>query len=85
MPPAVTYLLLALLGAVFLAAVWLDTRRESARLAPYRRFSLVLQLGALAGAILVLRPGRGNVRSPEALDQALGSGVPVLIDVFSNW
>jgi hypothetical protein len=84
MHPALTYSLLTLMGAIFAAGWWIDGRPEGHRVAPMRKFSLVMQLGALIGAFLVLRPGHGTHDSANGFEAAIGHGTPALIDVYSN-
>lgn len=85
MHPALTYSLLALLAALFAFAWWLDGRPDAHRLARYRKFTLVLQVAALAGAVGLLRPGSGTHGSPDAFAAVIGNGTPALIDLYSNW
>ncbi len=84
MHPAITYSLLAVMAALFAFGWWLDGRPDEHRLAKHRRFSLVMQVGALLGAFLVLRPGRGTHDNPDTFAAAIGGGTPALIDVYSN-
>mgnify|MGYP000886508033 CR=1 FL=1 len=84
MHPALTYSLLAALAAVFGFAWWLDGRDDGHRLARYRKFSLVLQVAALFGAVALLRPGHSPHDRPDAFAAAIGNGTPALIDVYSN-
>jgi hypothetical protein len=85
MHPVLTYTLLGLLGVLFAFGWWLDGRPDDHRLARYRKFSLVLQIAALFGAVALLRPGRGTHEEPSALAAAIGNGTPALIDVYSNY
>lgn len=85
MHPAIMYGLLALCVALFAGAWWLDRRPDGHHLAGLRRFSLIAQLLALGGAVMVLRPGHGTHDSPAAFAAAIGNGTPALIDVYSNW
>lgn len=85
MHPALSYTLVALCAGVFALSWWIDTRPEGSRLYRYRRFTLVLQLAALAGAIAVLRPGHGTHDDPAAFAATIGNGTPALIDAYSNW
>lgn len=85
MAPAITWSLVALCAALFAFSWWIDTREEGSKLYPYRRFTLVLQIIALAGAIAVLRPGRGTHDDPNAFAATIGNGTPALIDAYSNW
>lgn len=85
MHPALTYTLVALFAGLFGFSWWIDTRPESSRLYPYRRFTLILQLVALGGAIAVLRPGPGTHDDPSAFAATIGNGTPALIDAYSNW
>ncbi len=84
MHPALTYALLAVCAAAFVLGFLVDGRRKESRLARFRRYALVLQLGAIAGAYLVLRPGHG-VESDQAIRASLAHGRPVLLDYFSNY
>lgn len=85
MHPALSYTLVALCAGVFALSWWIDTRPEGHRLYAHRRFTLVMQLAALAGALAVLRPGRGTHDDPSAFAAAIGNGTPALIDAYSNW
>jgi hypothetical protein len=85
MHPAITYTLLGLLAALFAFGWWLDGRPDEHRLARHRKFSLVLQIAALFGAVALLRPGRGTHDAPAAFAAAIGHGTPALIDVYSNF
>jgi len=85
MHPALTYGLLALCVALFAGSWWVDRRPDGHRLAGWRRFTLIAQLVALGGAVMVLRPGRGTHDNPTAFAAAIGNGTPALIDVYSNW
>lgn len=85
MHPALTYSLLALLGGLFAFGWWLDGRPDEHRLARHRKFSLVLQIAALFGAVALLRPGRGTHDAPSAFAATIGNGTPALIDVYSNY
>jgi thiol-disulfide isomerase/thioredoxin len=85
MHPALTYGLLALCAGVFGLSWWIDARPEGSRLAAYRRFTLVMQIVAIGGAIAVLRPGRGTHDDPSAFAAVIGNGTPALIDAYSNW
>lgn len=84
MLPALTYSILALMAGLFAFGWWLDGRPDKHRLAPYRRFSLVLQVGAFVGAVLFLRPGHGTHDNPNRFAATIGNGTPALIDVYSN-
>lgn len=85
MHPALTYTLVFLAVAAFLAAWWVDGRPDGHRLAGWRRYTLVAQAAAVALAVLVLRPGRGTHDAPAVFAAAIGNGTPALIDVYSNW
>ena len=85
MHPALTYTLLGLCAAFFAFAWWLDARPDTHRLAPYKRFTLIMQLVAFASAVAVLRPGKGTHDDPSAFASTIGNGTPALIDLYSNW
>lgn len=85
MPPALSYTLVSLCVGLFALSWWIDTRQEGSKLYPFRRFTLVMQLVALAGAISVLRPGHGTHDDPNAFAATIGNGTPALIDAYSNW
>lgn len=84
MHPAFTYTLLALCVAVFALGIWSEGRKDGARGARLRRFSLAMQLGALASAYLVLRPGRGD-DAQRAMQLSASARRPLLMDIYSNW
>jgi hypothetical protein len=84
MHPAITYTLLGLLVALFAAAWWVDGRPDTHRFARFRKFTLVAQVGALAAAFLLLRPGTSPYARPDTFDAAVGHGTPALIDVYST-
>jgi hypothetical protein len=84
MHPALTYTLLAMMAALFAGGWYIDGRPEGHKFEKFRRFSLVMQVGALLGAFLVLRPGRGTHDNPTAFAATIGNGTPALIDVYSN-
>lgn len=83
-PPLLTYSLLGLCAAAILASIWLQQRPASSRLAPLKRWTLGVQIGALVAAYFVLRPGRGD-DGAAALALAAGEGRPVLLDFYSNY
>ncbi len=85
MHPYLTYALLAGLVGLFAFGWWVDRAPDGHRLAPARRFSLVMQLAAMGLAVALLRPGGGTHDRPDALMASVGHGQPVLIDVYSNW
>jgi hypothetical protein len=85
MPVALLYVLLALCAGVFVFGIWVDKRTFSHRwLRHVPRFALALQVGGLASAYLVLRPGRG-VDGWHALSASAATGRPVLLELYSNW
>lgn len=84
MHPALTYTLLAIFAAIFAGAWWLDGRPDDHRYARYRKFTLVAQVGALAAAFFLLRPGPSRYARPDTFDAAVGHGTPALIDVYST-
>ena len=77
MPPALTYALVTLCAALFAFSWWIDTREEGSKLFRFRRFTLILQLVSLAGAIAVLRPGHGTHDDPNAFAATIGNGHPL--------
>jgi hypothetical protein len=84
MHPALTYTLLVGLVLVLGTGIWAEGRKDGMRGAKLRRFALALQLGAIAGGYLVLRPGRGD--DPRAaLSAHRATQRPMLLDVYSNW
>ncbi len=84
MYPAFTYSLLVVLAAVLVTGIWAEGRKDGTRGARLRRFALAMQLGAVASAYLLLRPGRGD--DPQrALRASADARRPVLLDVYSNW
>ncbi len=84
MHPALTYSLLALCATLFVFGFWVDARSDRPRWNAVARFSLALQLGAIGGAYLVLRPGRG-VNGHTAIEAARASQQALLLDLYSNW
>jgi uncharacterized membrane protein len=84
MHPGITYTLLVLCAGAVLFGFWLDARSNEKRWGRWRRFSLVFQLGAIAAAYLVLRPGRG-VDGRAAIAAGVASGHPVMLEMFSNY
>lgn len=84
MPTFATYGLLALAATAFFASFWIDKRPAGDRWAPLKKWTAVLQIGAVVGAYFVLRPGRGD--DPNvALAQASADGKPVFVDLYSNF
>lgn len=83
MAPVFTYALLAVFAGLFAFAWWVDGRTEG-RFAPFRKWSLVLQVAAVGAAVMLLRPGHGSHDDPSSFAATVGHGTPVLIDVFSN-
>jgi hypothetical protein len=82
MPPAVTYALLALCGAVFVLSFAVDYTR-SPRFARVRRFSWLLTLVAVAGAYAVLLPGFGD-DGRAALRESHAASEPLFLEFFSK-
>lgn len=84
MHPAITYALLGVCAGALVFGFWVDGRPEGSRLHRLRRWSILLQLGAVLGAYGVLRPGRG-VDGHAALAEAAAAQRPVLLDMYSNY
>ncbi len=89
MPPPVTYALLAGCLALLVVGFWLEARKppakEGSRFARYQRFAWVLQIGAVALAYFVLRPGKSPSDAAAQLTEARAARTPVFIDFYSNY
>jgi hypothetical protein len=81
--PGLTYTLLAALAALFIFAFWVDGRPDTSRWHRFRKFTLIVQLSAIAGAYVLLRPGTGHDTSLVGSHAAAGR--VVLLDLYSNW
>ena len=84
MPVLVTWFLLGLCAAAFLGGMLAGGRRLPLALERLRPFATVLQVAALAGAYLVLRPGPG-VDGQAAVRAGAAEGRPVFLDFISNY
>jgi hypothetical protein len=84
MHPALTWSLVALCAAAFVSGFVLDRASIRGRWPALARWSLVVQLAAIAGAWLVLRPGSG-VDGRSAMARSAAAGRPLLLDVYSNY
>lgn len=80
----VTWLLLTLCVVAFLFSLVLGARRLPRALERLRPFATVVQVAALAGAYLVLRPGAG-VDGEAAVQAGVAQARPVFLDFFSNY
>lgn len=81
MAPIATYGLLALCGMGLIAG-FVVAQRAVAR--PWRGLALALEIGAVASAYLVLRPGRGDDPSHALAKSALDRR-PLFVEVYSNY
>ena len=84
MPPALTYSLLALFGAVFVAGFVLDGKGARARWKSVRWIAPAAQVLAIVAAYLVLRPGHGD-DGRARIEESTGRHAPILLDVYSNY
>jgi hypothetical protein len=85
MPPALTYALLAACAAAFLSTFWMDRQKDGTRWAWTKRWTFVIQIGAIVGAYLVVRPGAGDDDGRKVLADAAASNRPVFVDLYSNF
>lgn len=66
--PVLTYLLLGVCGLLFVGSFWMNSERAPLSLRKFSKLSALLQLVALLGAYLVLRPGpSSDVRDLQAM------------------
>jgi hypothetical protein len=86
MSPAVSFLAAVGCLALFLSPFAADrlhaAQKGPAWLGRFADFGLAVQIGAIALAVLVLRPGHGTTR--KAIEATLQTGTPVLVELYSN-
>lgn len=81
--PLLTYLLLGVCGLLFAGSFWMSSERAPVSLRKLSKLSAVLQLVALLGAYLVLRPGpSSDVR--ELQEMAKKEGKLLFLSFHSN-
>ena len=84
MSPIVTYTLLAICAAMFIAGMWLGDEDRRDRFPRLSNYSLVLMLAGILGAYFTVRPGDGDDGS-SAIQQAVAAQKPLFIDIYSNY
>lgn len=82
MPLAMTYVLLALCGALFVLSFAIDLLRVPA-FVRLRKYSVWMTLASLAGAYAVLAPGRG-VDGRAAVQASVAAKQPLFVELFSK-
>lgn len=84
MPPILTYVLLALCAATFVAGFVVDRKSLHDRSPRIRHVALAAQLLAIVAAYFVLRPGHGDDARARISDSTQHHA-PILLDVYSNY